>query len=143
MIAFDVLKESIRIINKNNKLITLMLQKQLAAGKDSEGKDVTLFGKDYYSDRTIFDKEHGRYDALGKVTDRITNYQTGHFYASMKTVAQGHIFKTYSEVWYFQEILKRSGEVIMKLNKENRETFVREILIPQLRLRFKAMQNGV
>lgn len=139
--AFDIEKETIDIINKNEYYITALLRLQLQQGLDSEDKPVTIFGRDYYKDSTIFDKEHGNYPPLGKQTEWITNYRTGAFYTSLFTVARGNTFKTESDVPYFEEILKRSGDVIMKLNKEHLLQFSKEILIPQLRIRFLSLSK--
>lgn len=137
--VFDVEKEAIDIINKNGYFINALLRLQLQQGKDGNDQPVTIFGRDHYSDRTIFDKEHGNYSPLGKQTEYITNYREGYFYRSLKTIAKGNIFWTESDVSYFEDILKRSGDIIMKLNKEHIIQFSKEILVPQLRLRFKAL----
>src|SRR5882672_2842088 len=129
--VFDVEKETIDIINKNEFYITALLRTQLQEGKDSDDKPVTIFGRDYYSDRTVFDKEHGNYPPLGRQTQWITNYQTGAFYASLRTIAEGRTFKTESDVAYFDKILERSGDKIMKLNKKHLAEFTREVLIPE------------
>jgi len=135
---FDIEKETIDIINKNGYYITALLRTQLQQGKDMFGEPVTIFGRDFYADATIFDKErHGV--GLGKQTEFITNYNSGAFYMSLKTVANGRTFKTESDVPYFSEILRRSGDRIMKLNNKNLGEFRNEILIPQLRQRFKEL----
>lgn len=139
--VFDVEKETIDIINKNQFYITALLRLQLQEGKDANDEPVKIFGRDYYSDRTIFDKEHGNYPPLGKQTEWITNYRTGAFYASLVTVAEGRIFKTESDVAYFDKILERSGDVIMKLNKKHLSEFAHEILIPELRNRWAAISR--
>lgn len=139
--VFDVEKETISIINENEHFITALLRLQLQAGKDMNDEPVTIFGRDYYSDRTVFDKEHGNYPPLGRQTEWITNYKEGYFYASLVTVAKGHTFKTVSDVPYFEEILKRSGDSIMQLNKQHLEQFSKEILIPQLRERWKSLSQ--
>lgn len=133
---FDIEKETIDIINKNGFYITAMLRLQLQEGKDANDEPVKVFGRDYYSDRTVFDKEHGNYSPLGKITEWITNYRSGDFYSSLVTRASGTTFKTESNVPYFEDILTRSGDVIMKLNKAHLIEFSEEILIPQLRERF-------
>lgn len=140
---FDVAKEAADIINKNGHYITALIRLQLQSGKDMNDDAVTIFGRDYYSDRTIFDKEHGNYDALGKFTDWITNYKSGDFYRSLETTASGTVFKTSSNLPYFDEILQRSGDKIMKLNKKHLKEFTEEILVPELRRRFKALEHGV
>lgn len=136
--VFDIRKETIDIINKNGFYISALLRLQLQDGRDSNDEPVTIFGRDYYKDATIFNKEHGNYPALGKQTEWITNYQSGYFYASLVTVAEGTIFRTESNVPYFKEILARSGDVIMKLNKKHLLQFKEEVLIPELRARWIA-----
>lgn len=139
--AFDVKKETIAIINEYGWYITALLRLQLQEGKDSNDEPVTIFGRNYYKDATVFDKEHGNYPPLGKVTEFITNYKTGTFYTSLKTTASGNVFKTDSDVPYFNEIIARSGDKIMKLNVKHLKQFKDEILIPKLRERFKAMSR--
>lgn len=143
MTHFDVLEETIDIINKNEYYIDALLRLQLQIGKDGNDENVRVFGRDYYSDRTVFDKEHGNYPALGKVTEFITNYKTGEFYKDLKTEAQGTTFVTTSRVPYFDEIIARSGDSIMKLNAKHRHEFVQEILLPELRKRFKLLENAL
>lgn len=141
--VFDIEKEVIDIINRNGFYISALLRLQLQEGKDMNDEPVTIFGRDHYSDRTIFDKEHGNYAPLGKQTEWITNYRTGAFYASLVTVAEGKIFRTESNVHYFDEIIKRSGDKIIKLNKKHLIEFTQEILIPELRLRWRAQSSGL
>lgn len=138
---FDIEKETIDIINKNGYYITALLRLQLQQGKDANDDPVTIFGRDHYSDRTVFDKEHGNYAPLGKQTEWITNYKSGAFYSSLKTTADNRTFKTESDLDYFQDILERSGEVIMKLNKEHLIQFRDEILIPELKKIFNTLKG--
>lgn len=140
---FDAVRETIDIINKNAFYITGLLRLQLQAGKDANDENVKVFGRDFYSDATVFDKEHGNYPALGRITDWITNFKTGDFYGSLETTASGATFKTSSNVPYFDEILERSGDVIMKLNLVHLREFSEEILVPELRRRFKALEHGL
>lgn len=139
---FDIEKEIISIINEKRFYIEGLLRLQLQEGKDYEGKNITIFGKDYYSDSTVFEKErHGV--GLGKETRFITNYMKGYFYSMLETKAEGRSFETISKVDYFDDIIRRSGDKIMKLNKEHLLQFSIEILIPELVKRFKAIQNGL
>lgn len=140
--AFDIQRETIDIINKNGDYITGLLRLQLQSGKDSEGLPVNAKYGPFYSDRTVFEKERTGV-GLGKQTEWVTNYMSGTFYASLRTIAEGHTFKTESDVPYFTDILKRSGENIMKLNAEHLREFSEEILIPELKRRFKQLSSGV
>lgn len=136
---FDLESSVTLIINKNSEYLADLLSIQLAQGKDADKQNVTVFGRDYYSDRTVFEKErHG--SGLGKVTDRITNYMSGAFYIGLKVTANNKNFVFTSNVPYFEDILKRSGtHRIIELNEEHLSQFKQEILLPQL----KQIYNGV
>lgn len=139
---FDIAKETCDIINENGDFISDLLRAQLAKGKDGQGKEVTVFGRDFYSDRTVFEKErHGV--GLGKETRWITNYMTGVFHNSIYVYASGTKFFFDSGVPYLNEILAQSGPKILELGKEGLEIFRDRILIPQLQLRFKNSLNGL
>lgn len=133
---FDIVAETIKIINDNGFYIAGLLRLQLQEGKDGDGKNVTVFGRDYYSDATIQDKRYNG-SGLGKQTEWITNYMSGHFYSSLKVKTQGTLFSIESDLPYFKDILERSGSVIMELNKQHLQEFTEEILIPTLQQRLK------
>lgn len=135
--SFDILSNVIDIINQNSFYVTALLRLQLQEGRDANDEPVRIFGRDFYSDRTIFDKEHGNYAPLGKVTEWITNYKTGDFYSSLETEAFGTVFRTQSDVPYFDEILRRSGDIIIKLNRAHLIELRNEVIIPELRKRIK------
>jgi len=141
--TFDIQSESLKIITEYGYYITALIRLQLQQGKDANDENVKIFGRDFYSDRTIFDKEHGNYPPLGKQTEWITNYKTGAFYASLRTVVHGTTFGQESDVSYFEDIIERSGEVILRLNKEHILEFKEEILIPELRRRYKLLSGGI
>lgn len=134
--SFDIVSETIDIINKNSFFISGLLRLQLQEGKDGDGKLVTIFGRDFYKDATVFEKErHGV--GFGKFTDWVTNYMSGDFYNSLKVRTDGVTFESYSTVPYFDEILLRSGDVIMELNQEHLLQLSEEIIIPQLQERLR------
>lgn len=139
---FDLQKETIDIINKNGNYINDLLRLQLQEGKDSNNENIKVFGREFYSDATVFDKEHGNYHPLGKQTEWITLFKTGAFYLSLVTFAEGRVFKTESTVSYFEDILAMSGEKVMKLNKQHLLEFTQEVLVPELKERYKLL-NGL
>ena len=141
--SFDPVLETSIIINKYEWYVSGLIRLQLQQGLDSDDKPVTIFGRDYYADRTIFDKTFGAYAPLGKITEWITNYKHGDFYRSLKTVSDGRVFYTESDVPYFNEILIRSGDTIIKLSKSSKKDFIEEVLLPELRTRFKELSNGI
>lgn len=134
---FNIEKNIQEILILNKDFILNLLRTQMASGKDSKGNNTTIFGKDYYADRTIFDKEHGNYPALGKVTDRITNFLTGAFYSELQLSVNGPSFKVTSGVSYFDDIILRSGDSILKLSEQNSKILNEQIILPQLRERWK------
>jgi len=134
---FDIATETANIINQNGDFIASLLKSQLAEGKDGDGNDVKVFGREYYSDKTIFNKERFG-SGLGKETGWITNYFSGAFYNSIYVFASGESFIFDSDIPYFNEIILQSGTKIMHLNKKNLEKFSKEILIPQLKVAFNA-----
>ena len=139
---FDIEAETIDIINKNGYYIEGLIRLQLQEGKDGRDENVKVFGRDYYSDRTIQDKRYNGI-GLGKQTEWITNYMTGAFYSSLRTITEGETFETISPLDYFQDILNRSGSVIMELNEKHLKEFSEEILFPELQKRFNSRFNGV
>lgn len=140
--GFDIIKETENIINENAEFIKDLLINQLAQGKDSKNENVTLFGKDSYSRRTIQNKLATGI-GLGKVTEYITNYMSGAFYSSIRVVGQGDSFVFESDIEYFGEIIKRSGTVIMALNQQNVRLFLDEILKPQLEEKLLSLIGGL
>lgn len=135
---FDMVTEISNIINANSIYITDLLKVQLAAGKDGNGENVTIYGREYYKDSTIFNKEHAtNVPVLGRETEHITNYMYGDFYNSIKVLTQGEAFILDSDIDYFDDILQRSGgSKIMELNSDSLAKFNQEILIPQLKIHF-------
>lgn len=139
---FDIVAETMAIINKESDVIKSLLTGQLARGKDGNKDNVTIFGRDYYTDATVLDKErHGV--GFGKFTGWITNYFSGTFYNSLSVETSGEVFEVKGEVDYFPEIIRRSGSVIMELDSDSLEIFSQEFLIPQLQERFSLVFNGV
>lgn len=139
---FDIVTETVQIINANGYFIAELLRSQLRQGKDADDKPVFAEYGPYYADATVFEKErHGV--GLGKHTEWVTNYMTGKFYASLKVITSGTLFAIDSDVDYFPEILRRSGTRVIELSKKSLEIFSSQILMPQLRERYKLHLNGL
>lgn len=139
---FDVVKETADIIKANAEFMQELLRSQLSKGKDGKKDNVTIFGRDYYKDRTIWEKDFHGTSALAKVTDWITNYMSGDFYLSLGVITKGETFELSSSVGYFGEIIRRSGSVIMELDEDNLKRFSEEILFPQMQTRFTQKFNA-
>ena len=146
--SFDIIKESIEVINLHSEYLETMIRFQLQSGFDGDGKEVTLKRKGgvfpNYAPLTVKLKEEYAF-GIGAITNRITNYFTGTFAHSIKFVTNGTTFEAISDVPYFTDIIKQSGsgKRIMELSKPNVEKFKREILIPELQKRYKAFNSGI
>lgn len=141
IVEFDVVKETIEIIAINADYLSNLLRDQLAVGEDGNGKSVTVFGNTQYQPVTVWNKRQAGV-GLGRVTEWITNFMTGDFYAGIHPLTDGKklIFK--SEVPYYEDIITQSGGSIMKLNDFHLNKFKQEILIPELDKRLKQRNGG-
>jgi hypothetical protein len=139
---FDIVAETLKIIQDNQDYVTHLLQTQLASGKDGKGNDVTIFGKEDYSPETVFLKKEYGSGALGKVTDRITNYFSGSFYMNMYIRTGTNGFEIESDVSYFEEIIARSGEAIMELSEDNMKLLMEEVVSPLIQEIFTLKFNS-
>lgn len=112
-----------------------LLQSQLKVGIDGDGKPVTVFGRDRYSNETVYRKS--RISGTGGITEWITYYMSGNFYLFMKVKTSGTVFDIYSDVEYFEDIILMGGESIMRLNSESMQLLRNEVIIPLLKLRYE------
>lgn len=130
--SFDFGQELNNIVEQNADKIPDILAQQLAQGKDGAGEPVTLHGESQYSPFTIrYKQDVGQ--GLGAVTDRITNYMTGAFYQDMKTNVENDAFETTSDVPYFDDIIERSGSVVMELDESSRIEFGQNVTLPAIK----------
>lgn len=139
---FDIIAETIDIINQNSELLSELLREQLSQGLDADNKPLTIDGNAFYKDWTIWNKERHGY-GLGKVTDYVTYYMSGKFYSMLKVKASGRSFEFVSDVPYFNDIILKSGIRTLELSEFNLSFFREEILVPELQIRLKAHENGV
>lgn len=130
--SFDFGKELTNIVEQNADKIPDILAQQLAQGKDGSGEPVLLNGNPEYAPFTIEIKERfGK--GLGAVTDRVTNYMTGAFYQDMKTAVENDAFETVSDVPYFEDIIERSGSIVMELDESSRIEFGQQVTLPAIK----------
>jgi hypothetical protein len=130
--AFDFGRELETIVEQNTDKIPDLLAQQLAAGRDGNNEPVLLNGSPEYSPFTVrYKQDVGQ--GLGAVTDRVTNYMTGAFYQNMKTTVENNAFETTSDVPYFEDIIERSGSVIMELDESSRIQFAENVTLPAIK----------
>lgn len=130
--SFDFGQELNNIVEKNADKIPNALTEQLAQGRDGNDEPVLLNGNPEYAPFTIEIKEQvGK--GLGAVTDRVTNYMTGAFYQDMKTTVENDAFETTSDVPYFDDIIERSGSVVMELDESSRTEFGQNVTLPAIK----------
>lgn len=130
--SFDFGKELNNIVEQNADKIPDLLAQQLAQGKDGNNEPVLLNGSPEYAPFTIEIKDRfGK--GLGAITDRVTNYMTGAFYESMKTNVENNAFETIGDVPYFDDIIERSGSIVMELNESSRIEFGQKVTLPAIK----------
>lgn len=135
--AFDAEAELKQIVQDNVLAIRQYILQQLAAGKDGNDEPNKIFDRTEYAPLTIkYKKEKG--SGLGAVTDYVTNYMTGAFYASIKINVEGNIFEADSDVPYFGDIRLYSSAALLEINKENRLEFAETITLPEFAAALKA-----
>jgi hypothetical protein len=135
---FDEKMQVAEIVALNKEFLADLLKKQLRVGLDGNGNKVTIRGRSKYSAFTIEEKKQK--SGLASVTEVITNYDTGDFYRGITPYTDGKRLFFDSSVPYFDEIVKQSGGIIMKLNKSNLELFIKTKLRPEL---IRRMKNGL
>lgn len=133
--AFDFQKNTIEIVQENKEFLAELLRTQLERGIDGNGNPVKIRGVEKYAPFTVEKKR--KMKGLSAVTMWITNYDTGDFYKGIKPITNGIRLSFDSNVTYFQEIIAQSGGIIMKLNKQNLDLFIKTKLNPELQKRMK------
>lgn len=147
--SFNIEAETDEIIRENAEVLVEMLRDQMSRGIDGEGNPKTLIRStgvfNGYAQYTIAQKRFFGV-GLGSEIDRITHYNTGEFYLSFNVRVTGETFEIVSDVPYFEDIIAHSGSgrKIMELSKEYLDIFSKEVLEPQLKLRFsQKFNNGI
>jgi len=127
--AFDFEVSMSGIILDNKDVISNMVAEQLGSTSlDGNGNPVTLDGGGYADSTIRYKQEFGQ--GLGAITDRVTLFQTGELYRMIDTEVVIDEVQTMSDVPYYDELMARTGEDVMKLNESNRLDFATEILMP-------------
>lgn len=127
--AFDFESSLSSVIVTNKDVISDKVAEQLGSTSlDGDGNQVLLDGGGY-ADATIrYKQDFGQ--GLGAITDRVTLYQTGELYRMINTEVVVDEVNTMSNVPYYDELMQRTGEQVMKLNESNRLEFAQEYVMP-------------
>jgi hypothetical protein len=108
-----------------------LLQSQLSAGLTGDETPILLYESPEYSPFTVkFKKAFG--SGIGSITDHITLYMFGEFYARMRLHIRGGDFSIISDVSYYEKIIHRSGLGVMKVSKANMDSFFNLFIKPAL-----------
>lgn len=145
--TFNLEKEIIEIVGQNHNILEDLLRLQLEEGFDADGRVFTLKRKGKLSTQYArFTEEHKHQFGvgLGRITDRITFYDTGAFFSEIKFKTYGLQFEAFSSVPYYNDIISKSGSGIriMELKQEYLEFFRDEVIFPQVKSRFENHMNG-
>lgn len=119
------------IIDNEGAIIEL-LQQQLISGISGTGEPITLYGETEYSPFTVrYKKQFG--SGIGGLTDRITLYMFGEFYAQMFMTVKGEVFSIKSKVPYYDKIIQRSGPEVMMLSPESMDILLELFINPEIK----------
>lgn len=120
--SFSFAEEERKILYIEEDDILNYVRGQMSLGKTGNGDEITLDGKPFYAQYTIeVKKEFGV--GLGRVTDWITLFMTGEFYASLfVNFVESGDFQILSKDPKYPKIALRSGTNILELNEVNLET---------------------
>lgn len=132
--VFDAESELRSIVEDNKEVLTNYIRLQLSKGFDGDGQQSKIFDKTNYAEETIAIKKSEGV-GLGAVTDYVTNFMTGDFYASLKVDVEGNVFDFDSDVPYFGEIRLYSSDAFLKVSEENRKDFAINIVLPEMNRR--------
>lgn len=133
---FNWQQELIEIITDNVDELEQLQREQMASGKDSHGNDTTLDGAGYAPYTMLYKSLYG--EGIGADTDKVTGYMTGDLYSRLKAVVSGTDVNIESDVPYFLDLLKRTGEQWTGLDEEKRKEFASNIVLPAIKDRFTA-----
>lgn len=144
LMKFDEVKIIDDILTENSDKVKALLLNQLSTGTDGKGNRVTIFGREGYSERTIYRKlnEEGL-SPLAREIRFITNYMSGNFYQSIKLKVEGRQFIFTSDLDYYDDIIQRSGDDIMVLDEDNLKNLSQTIVAPELSKRLKQLADGL
>lgn len=145
--TFDFEKEQTAIITANKDTLADLQAQQFAMGKDAKGQPIELIDNPEYGygyrPYTIFKKQSDGV-GLGKITDRVTMFQSGRLYKEM-TVNISVANSTYeiaSKVPYWSALSKRVQTDALKLNEDNRRQFAEGIVLPNIEQRLNDALKG-
>lgn len=124
--TFNAEAEMQSIVENNASKVSELLQEQLSYGKDITGANRV----DEYRPLTIYLKKKLGV-GLGAVTDRVTFFQTGNLYGSLRTQIRGKMFEVESPLPTFAKMVKRIGNEDYGLDHDQRYEFATEITLPQ------------
>lgn len=129
--AFNAGDELREIVEDNGERLVELQQEQLAAGQDKDGQSRT----DQYAISTVQMKQKNGV-GLGAVTDRVTFFNVGNLYQSLRTNVSQDQFMVNSPLPTFDYMINRVGEENYGLSPDQREEFATEITAPQIKERF-------
>jgi len=140
--SFDVVRAVTEILNENSDLIIGLIRGQLGRkGTTGLGEPTKAKYGAFY--QYVTERHKKQEFGLSGITDFVTLYDSGSFYASLDLKVQGTTFNVLSNVPYFDQINAWNDGQLLNLDKENLEFLSNEIVKPQLAERFQNYINGV
>ena len=108
---------------------------QFAMGLDSVDKPIALNGEGYTPYTKDLKVKFGV--GLGKVTDRVTLYQTGQLYSQLKLDVQSGLVKITSDVPYWTDLESRTGQIIEGLTPDHLGEYKKQMVGPVYKAKIK------
>jgi hypothetical protein len=108
------------VVESKRDYLDLQLS-QVSQGQDGKEKEILLDGNPYTAYTKDLKAKYGV--GLGKVTDRVTLYQTGAMYKTADLNVNNENINVTFDTEYSSELLQRTGD-ITGLNDSNREVYI-------------------
>lgn len=130
---FSFEAEQTKIIEENKDVLADLQAEQWGSiSKDYADRDIKLLDNPQYDGGYrpfTIKKKKTEGTGLGRVTNRITLFQTGALYRELFTTITSGKYLLSSEVPYFKKLMKRTGDVT-GLDEERRLKFAESYVLP-------------
>jgi len=120
------------IIEDNKERVADLQADQLSQGLRNDGRQINP----QYTKYTVAAKQQFGV-GLGAVTDRVTFYDTGELYKSLRVKVTPTTFTIQSDNFKFDKMIKRSGKETVGLSKDYCDMFVQSYTKPIIARRMR------
>lgn len=136
--TFNFKSETLAVITEHKDKLADLQAEQLAQGLNSKGEKI---GPEYRPFTIQKKKSEGV--GLGRVTDRVTFFQTGELYRKLRAEIRVSAFAIKADSFKFDKMIKRSGVNTVGLNDDSREKFILGVTRPGILKAYKQKVTDV